>query len=232
MSNAAVGIAGASRSGTKRRLSPEEAQQYIARAEAIDAGVAMVLRLQMEFGRRAQEAVRCVPSLPDWSRVLTNAAGNGMVTIVHGTKGGKTRRSPALDGNDAVELVHSALDLACRSNGRLVRKPDLKKSDGAIPLCGAEGRLGRRDCTSQPRYAYACEHLRRLKGSASVDAKPLRACLSGSVTATGEEHRSRRCTASRLWMRGIMHKHLNTLPLVGHSRWSRIARFVGVSRET
>lgn len=29
-----------------------------------------------------------------------------------------------------------------------------------------------------------------------------------------------------------MHKHIDTLPLVGHSRWSQIAPFVGVCRET
>lgn len=29
-----------------------------------------------------------------------------------------------------------------------------------------------------------------------------------------------------------MHKHVDTLPLVGHSRWRHLARFVGVSRET
>jgi predicted DNA-binding transcriptional regulator AlpA len=29
-----------------------------------------------------------------------------------------------------------------------------------------------------------------------------------------------------------MRKHANTLPLVGHSRWSQIAPFVGVCRET
>lgn len=29
-----------------------------------------------------------------------------------------------------------------------------------------------------------------------------------------------------------MHRHANTLPLVGHSRWSQIAPFVGVCRET
>lgn len=29
-----------------------------------------------------------------------------------------------------------------------------------------------------------------------------------------------------------MRKHVDTLPLVGHSRWAQIAPFVGVSRET
>ena len=29
-----------------------------------------------------------------------------------------------------------------------------------------------------------------------------------------------------------MHKHVDTLPLIGHSRWSQIAPFVGVCRET
>lgn len=29
-----------------------------------------------------------------------------------------------------------------------------------------------------------------------------------------------------------MHRHINTLPLVGRSRWSQIEPFVGVSRET
>jgi predicted DNA-binding transcriptional regulator AlpA len=29
-----------------------------------------------------------------------------------------------------------------------------------------------------------------------------------------------------------IHKHIDTLPLVGHSRWKQIEPFVGVSRET
>ncbi len=29
-----------------------------------------------------------------------------------------------------------------------------------------------------------------------------------------------------------MHKHVDTLPVVGHSRWKQIAPFVSVSRET
>ena len=165
MSNAVVGIAGASRSGTKRPLAPEEAQRYIARAEMIDEGVAMVLRLQMEFGLRAQEAVRCVPSLPDWSRVLNNAVGDGMVTIIHGTKGGKTRRSPALDRAHAAELVQEAMDLARRSNGRLVRKPDLKKAMERYHYVVRKAGMGGEIAPHSLRYAYACEHLRRLKDS-------------------------------------------------------------------
>ncbi len=32
--------------------------------------------------------------------------------------------------------------------------------------------------------------------------------------------------------RCAMHKHVDTLPEVGHSRWKQIEPFVGVSRET
>ncbi|MFM0082987.1 phage integrase N-terminal domain-containing protein [Paraburkholderia sediminicola] len=54
VSNASLGIAGASRAGTKRPMSPDEFEPYRVAAAATDPGVALVLELELELGLRAQ----------------------------------------------------------------------------------------------------------------------------------------------------------------------------------
>jgi len=68
LSNHALGIAGASRAGTKRPMIPEEFEPYRRAVAAIDAGVAIALDLQLELG--------CVPKRVSavWDRYM---AGSG-----------------------------------------------------------------------------------------------------------------------------------------------------------
>lgn len=54
--------------------------------------------------------------------------GDGFLTIIHGTKGGKTRRSPSLDRQRVAVLVERAIELSVEYGGKLVRKPDLKRA--------------------------------------------------------------------------------------------------------
>lgn len=163
MSNAVLGIAGASRAGTKRPMTREALDAYLVIVAALDPGVAMVLELQAEFGLRAEEGVRSVMSLADWHRALVNHVADGFVGVTHGTKGGKTRRSPPLDRGRAAELVERAIDFANAFGGKLVRKPDLKRAmDRYHYVVRKAGMMGE-NAPHSLRYAYAVEHLQRMK---------------------------------------------------------------------
>lgn len=170
MSNVALGIAGASRAGTKRPMARDDFEPYRAAVAAIDPGIAMVLELQLEFGLRAEEGVRCIKSLSDWERVLLNPIGDGFVTIVHGTKGGKTRRSPPLDRERGAGTVRRAIELANQYGGKLVRKLHLDQAMSRYHYVVAKvGMTGDRAPHSL-RYAYATEHLQRMR-AASVSRR-------------------------------------------------------------
>ncbi|MFL9987122.1 integrase domain-containing protein [Paraburkholderia sediminicola] len=163
MSNAELGISGASRAGTKRPMNREEFEPYRAAVAAIDPGIAMVLELQLEFGLRAEEGVRCVKSLADWERTLFNAFGDGLVTIIHGTKGGKARRGPPLDRQRAAALVKRAIELSQRYGGKLVRKPDLKRAMDRYHYLVRKAGMTGESAPHSLRYAYTVEHLRRMR---------------------------------------------------------------------
>ena len=165
VSNASLGIAGASRAGTKRPMSPAEFEPYRVEAAKTDPGVALVLELQLELGLRAEEGVRSVESLADWLRALTNPAGDGYVTIIHGTKGGKTRRSPPLDRERAADLVRRAIDFSRQHRGRLVRKPGMKKAMARYHYVTDKAGMTGENAPHSLRYWYTTEHLRRLKAA-------------------------------------------------------------------
>lgn len=165
VSNASLGIAGASRAGTKRPMSPEEFEPYRVKAAATDPGVALVLELELQFGLRAEEGIRSVKSLADWFRVLTNPLSDGYVTIIYGTKGGKTRRSPPLDREHAMDIVRRALEFSRQHRGQLVRKLDMKKAMARYHYVTDKVGMTRENAPHSLRYWYATEHLRRLKAT-------------------------------------------------------------------
>lgn len=165
MSNAALGAAGASRAGKKRPVSRDEFEPYRAAAAVVDQGVALVLELQAEFGLRAEEGVRSIDSLVDWRRALSNPMGDGFVTVIHGTKGGKTRRCPPLDRMRAAEIVGRAIAFCKDHRGKLVRKPDLKgameRYHYVVRKVGMTGACAPHSL----RYGYASEHLQRMRAA-------------------------------------------------------------------
>lgn len=165
MSNARMGAAGASRAGTKRPMKREALDAHLAIAAALDPGVAMVLELQAEFGLRAEEGVRSVKSLVDWHRALVNPVADGFVTIIHGTKGGKTRRSPPLDRQRAARLVKRAIELSQQFGGKLVRKSDLKRAMSRYHYVVQKAGMTAESAPHSLRYAYTVEHLQRMKAA-------------------------------------------------------------------
>lgn len=165
MSNLALGAGGTSRKGTKAPLPDEAFAEYVRHALAVDRGVAMALELQHEFGLRAAEAVCSVKSLADWYRTLSNPVGDGFITVVHGTKGGKTRRSPPLDRQCAVQLVTRAIALCAERNGKLIRKATLKEAMARYHYVVRTIGMTGEQAPHSLRYAYAVEQLRRMKAS-------------------------------------------------------------------
>jgi hypothetical protein len=165
VSNASLGIAGASRAGTKRPMSPAEFEPHRVKAAATDQGVALVLELELEFGLRAEEGIRSVESLADWLRALTNPLSDGYVTIIHGTKGGKTRRSPPLDREHATDIVRRALEFSRPHRGRLVRKLGMEKAMERYHYVVEKAGMIGESAPHSLRYWYATEYLRRLKAS-------------------------------------------------------------------
>ncbi|WP_334031701.1 integrase domain-containing protein [Burkholderia orbicola] len=165
MSNAALGLSGASRAGTKRPMMRDELEPYRAAVAVIDPGIAVVLELQLEFGLRAREAVESIKSLADWRRALSSSIGDGFVTIIHGTKGGKTRRSPPLDRRRAAELVERAIGLSNEYGGKLVRKPDLKRAMERYHYVVRKVGMTDERAPHSLRYGYATEHLERQKAA-------------------------------------------------------------------
>jgi integrase len=165
MSNTALGVGGASRKGTKLPMAREDFEAFRAAAATVDPGVAIAIELQLELGLRAKEAVQSVNSLTDWLRALENPIGDGYLLVMHGTKGGKTRRSPPLDALRAADVIRRAASFAREHRGCLVQKPSLKQAMGHYHYVARKvGMTGKRAPHSL-RYAYACEHLQRLKAA-------------------------------------------------------------------
>ncbi|NWK42873.1 integrase domain-containing protein [Ralstonia pickettii] len=165
MSNAALGASGSSRKGTKAPLPETDLTNFLLEALAADRGVAMVLELQHQFGLRAAEAVCSVTSLADWHRALSNPIGDGFITVVHGTKGGKTRRSPPLDQHRAVQLVAQAMALCAEQSGKLVRKATFKDAMSRYHYVVRKIGMKGEQAPHSLRYSYATEHLRRMKAT-------------------------------------------------------------------
>jgi integrase len=163
ISNASLGIGGASRAGAKVPMSAGKFAQYLPAVARIDVGVATALELEAEFGLRAKEAVRAIESLTEWERALANPQADGWVTVIYGTKGGKTRRCPPLDRERALELVRRAIALTRSQRGKLVVKPTLEQALSRYHYVVRKAGMVDEDAPHSLRYAYACEHLRRQK---------------------------------------------------------------------
>jgi integrase len=163
MSNRALGIAGASRAGTKVPMLGRDFERYLDAVVAVDPGIAIALELQRELGLRAKESVQSIQSIRDWARALSNPATDGFVSIIHGTKGGKTRRSPPLERERALDIIRRALKVMADSRGKLVRKPDLVSAMSRYHYVVRQAGMVGEAAPHSLRYAYATEHLRRLK---------------------------------------------------------------------
>ncbi|CAG4911694.1 integrase domain-containing protein [Paraburkholderia saeva] len=163
VSNAKLGIAGASRAGTKVPVTLAEFENYRAAAAEIDPGVGVVLELELEFGLRAEEAIRSVESLRDWERALANLIGDGYIVVTYGTKGGKSRRCPPLDRERALERIRRAIAMMKAQRGRLIRKLDIEKALERYHYVVDAAGMNGEHAPHCLRYTYTVEMLRRLE---------------------------------------------------------------------
>lgn len=72
LNNRALGIADASRKGTKTALSPAEFRDVFQQVEQKDRRVAAVMQLASVLGLRTKEAVEACKSLATWKKALAN----------------------------------------------------------------------------------------------------------------------------------------------------------------
>lgn len=126
LNNRSLGLSGASRSGTKRAITPEHYHHVLETARIKDPGLAAALELSRLMGLRSQEAVQSAQSLRTWKQSLER--GESRLTVVFGTKGGRPRETIILDAIAVKKALDTALTVAEERYGRLIDKPDLKSA--------------------------------------------------------------------------------------------------------
>ncbi|ELO75164.1 TPA: DNA-binding protein [Salmonella enterica subsp. enterica serovar Enteritidis] len=153
LTNKALGLAGASRNGTNRAITPEYYSKVLEAARAKDAGLAVTLELARLMGLRSQEAVQCCQSLKTWR--LAMARGETRLTVVFGTKGHRPRETIIQDTGAVKKALDNALSVAELRNGRLIDRPSLQKAmnywRGALAEAGLKGNY----TPHSLRYAWA-----------------------------------------------------------------------------
>lgn len=126
LTNKSLGLAGASRNGTNRAITPEYYGKVLEAVRDKDAGLAVTLELARLMGLRSQEAVQCCQSLKTWKQALER--GETRLTVVFGTKGHRPRETIIQDTGAVKKALENALSVAEQRNGRLIDRPCLQKA--------------------------------------------------------------------------------------------------------
>ncbi|HAT4014321.1 TPA: integrase domain-containing protein [Citrobacter freundii] len=171
LTNKALGLAGASRNGTNRAITPEHYQQVLEAARDKDAGLAVTLELARLMGLRSQEAVQCCQSLKTWKQALER--GETRLTVVFGTKGHRPRETIIQDTGAVKKALDNALSVAELRNGRLIDQPSLQKAmnywRGALAEAGLTGNY----TPHSLRYAWAQDAIRHYLAQGFSDKEAL-----------------------------------------------------------
>ncbi len=180
MTNKALGLAGASRNGTNRAITPEYYQQALEAAREKDAGLAATLELARLMGLRSQEAVQCCQSLKTWKQALER--GETRLTVVFGTKGKRSRETVIQDAGAVKKALDNALSVAEQRDGRLIEQPNLQKAmnywRGEIAKAGLTGDYSPHSL----RYAWAQDAIRHYLAQGFSEKEAL------AMTAMGLGH--------------------------------------------
>ncbi|MBA3177225.1 DNA-binding protein [Salmonella enterica] len=158
LTNKSLGLAGASRNGTNRAITPEYYQQALEAARDKDAGLAAALELARLMGLRSQEAVQCCQSLKTWKQALER--GETRLTVVFGTKGKRPRETEIQDAGAVKKALENALSVAEQRNGRLIDRPSLQSAMNYWRKEIAQAGLTGIYTPHSLRYAWAQDALR------------------------------------------------------------------------
>ena len=155
--NRSLGVASASRDGTKIAISERRFLSLHAQVARRDAGVAAVVQLQRALGLRAEEAVKACKSLSTWERQIL---ADLPIRVVFGTKGGRPRDVRAADTARAQAAIANALAIIGKNRGVLISKPNEKEAMTRYRnVMTAAGFVGKESGHSL-RYAFAQEQIR------------------------------------------------------------------------
>ncbi|ECH6004274.1 integrase domain-containing protein [Salmonella enterica] len=171
LTNKALGLAGASRNGTNRAITPEHYQQVLENAREKDAGLAATLELARLMGLRSQEAVQCCQSLKTWKQALER--GETRLTVVFGTKGNRPRETIIQDAGAVKKALDNALSVAEQRSGRLIDQPSLQKAMNYWRRALAEAGLAGNYTPHSLRYAWAQDAIRHYLAQGFSDKEAL-----------------------------------------------------------
>lgn len=172
LSNKALGIAGASRDGTKLPVSDEKLNAVIHFALKKDPGVALAVELSRYAGLRTEEAVQSAKSLKTWRQSLIN--GSDRVQVVFGTKGGRPRETTIFDREKVLSILDKAVRYCDDHNGRLIDKPSLHAAIDRYRNIVREAGMTGKEAPHSLRYAYSRDavnhHIRKGMNRAEAEA--------------------------------------------------------------
>ncbi|EHB3784212.1 DNA-binding protein [Salmonella enterica subsp. houtenae serovar 17:z29:-] len=171
LTNKALGLAGVSRNGTNRAITPEYYSKVLEAVRDKDAGLAVTLELARLMGLRSQEAVQCCQSLKTWRQAMER--GETRLTVVFGTKGHRPRETIIQDTGAVKKALDNALSIAELRNGRLIDQPSLQKAmnywRGALAEAGLTGNY----TPHSLRYAWAQDAIRHYLAHGFSDKEAL-----------------------------------------------------------
>lgn len=174
LSNRALGIAGASRDGTKVAITQERFEEALNKINAKDEGVAIVMEVARYLGLRNEEAVQSAKSIKTWHQALLR--GDEKVKVVFGTKGGRPRDTTVVHREKLLNTLERAVNYAHQHNGKLIDKPNLHSAkDRYINVMRRVGGFVHRESNHGLRYAYAqdVEKYYQQKGFSQKEAQAL-----------------------------------------------------------
>jgi site-specific recombinase XerD len=180
LTNRALGLAGASRNGTRRAITPEHYDRVMEHARTQDAGLTAALELARLMGLRSQEAVQSAQSLKTWQKAI--ARGETRLKVVFGTKGGRPRYTTILDAGAVRKALEKALTVAEQRNGRLIDKTDLKTAMEYWHKQAIKAGLSGEYSPHSLRYAWAQDAIRHYLAQGFCEKEAL------ALTATDLGH--------------------------------------------
>lgn len=153
LSNAALGISGESRAGTKVAIPDEIYESILAKVREVDPGAGAAMELSRHLGLRTEEAIQSVKSLKTWQKAILNEQEK--VRVVFGTKGGRPRDTTIIDRQALSRVINNAIKVAEANNGRLIDKTGIHLAIDRYRNIVRDAGLVGKYAPHSLRYAYS-----------------------------------------------------------------------------
>ena len=126
ISNEGLGLAGASRKGTKHPIPADFYKSVLNKAMEYDVGFAAGIMLSRHIGLRAEEIVQSNKSIKTWKKKIDK--GEASLRVIYGTKGNRPRNVTIHNRIEVTKAVDFALSIIKSRSGKLIDKDDLRQA--------------------------------------------------------------------------------------------------------